>query len=128
MKSCGEVETIGKHPSRMKSVSTRWLFERLPGFKRKTRNEFEEEFGRKVRNIMGNSRGELEKAVQKWSSEMQTAIQPEERRREARERTTMEKEDSNSQRQRTWEKLRPITTGLTVSSGAWGEFAMCASH
>ena len=81
------------------------LFERLPGFKRKTRNEFEEEFNRKVRNVMGNSKGEQEKAVQKWSSEMQRAIQPEERRREARERTTMEQEDSNSQRQRTWEKL-----------------------
>ena len=97
------------------------LFERQPGFKRKTRNEFEEAFGRKVRNVMSNSRGEQEKAVQKWSSEMQRDIQPEERRREARERTTMEQEDSNSQRQRTWEKLR------TVSTGAWGEFAMCAS-
>ena len=77
------------------------LFERQPGFKRKTRNEFEEEFSRKVRNVTGNSRGEQEKAVQKWSSEMQRVIQPEERRREARERTTLEQEDSNS-----WEKLR----------------------
>ena len=82
------------------------LFERQPGFERKTRKEFEEEFGRKVRSVMGNSRGEQEKAVQKWSSEMQRATQPEERRREARERTTMEQKDSNSQRQRTWEKLR----------------------
>ena len=61
------------------------LFERQPGFKREMRNEFEEEFGRKVRNVMGNSRGEQEKAVQKWSNEMQRAIQPEERRCEARE-------------------------------------------
>ena len=60
------------------------LFERLPGFKWKTRNEFEEEFGRKVRNVLGNSRGEQEKAVQKWSSEIQRAIQREKRRREAR--------------------------------------------
>ena len=81
------------------------LFERPPGFKRKTRNEFEEEFGRKVRNVMGNSRGEQEKAVQKWSSEMQRAIQLL-NSGEARERTIMEQEDSNSQRQRTWEKLR----------------------
>ena len=65
------------------------LFERQPGFKRKTREEFEEEFGRKVRNVMGNSRGEQEKALQKWSSEMQRTIQPEERRREARERQSM---------------------------------------
>ena len=33
--------------------------------------------------------------MQKWSSEMQRAIQLEERRREARERTKMEQEDSN---------------------------------
>ena len=105
------------------------LFERQPGIKRKTREEFEEDFGRKVRNVMGNSRGEQEKAVQKWSSEMQGAIQPEDRRcvdekslqawvedllkialaqdrkKEARERQNMEQEDSNSQRCRVWEKI-----------------------
>ena len=58
--------------------------------------EFEEEFGRKVRNVMGNSRGEQEKAVQKWSSEMQRAIQQQERRCEPRKRTIMEQEGSNS--------------------------------
>ena len=34
------------------------LFERQPGFKRKTREEFEEELTRKVRNTPGNNRGE----------------------------------------------------------------------
>ena len=75
------------------------LFERQPG-----REEFEEELTREVRNTLGNNRGEREKMMQKWSSEMQRVVQPEERRHEARERTTMEQEDSNSQRQRTWEK------------------------
>ena len=59
------------------------LFERQPGFKRKTREEFEEEFGRNVRNVMGNSRGEQEKAVHKCTGQ----------------------EDSNYQRRRAWEKI-----------------------
>ena len=80
------------------------LFERQPGFKRKTGEEFEEELTRMVRNTPGNNRGEREKIMQKWLSEMQRVVQPEERRHEAREGTKMEQEDSNSQRQRTWEK------------------------
>ena len=56
------------------------LFERQPGFKRKTREEFEEELTRKVRNTPGNNRGEREKMVQKWSSEMHRAVQLVERR------------------------------------------------
>ena len=82
------------------------LFERQPGFKQKTREEFEEELTRKVRNTPGNNKEEREKMMQKWSSEMQRVVQPEKRRHEARERTKMEQEDSNSQRQRTWEKIR----------------------
>ena len=104
------------------------LFERQPGFKRKTRNEFEEEFGRKIRNVMG-------KGVQKWSNEMQRAIQPEERRREARERTTMEQEDSNSQRQRTWGKLRgpriPVPSPqphVAQHSRTWGKRERLLQH
>ena len=57
------------------------LFERQPGVKRKTRAEFEEEFKRKVMDVMSSSRSEREKMVQKWSSEMQKVVQPEERRR-----------------------------------------------
>ena len=92
------------------------LFERQPGIKLKTREEFEEEFKRKVRDVMSSSRSEREKMVQKWSSEMQKVVQPEERRREARERIRME--DSNSQRQRSWEKTRglriPVPSPLLV--------------
>ena len=72
------------------------LFERQPGFKQKTKEEFEEELTRKVRNTPGKNRGEREKTLQKWSSEMQRVVQPEERRHEARERKKMEQEDSNS--------------------------------
>ena len=55
------------------------FFERPPGIKRKTREEFEEELTRKVRNTPGN------REKQKWSSQMRKAVQPEERRREARD-------------------------------------------
>ena len=88
-----------------KTTEEAWrLFERMPGFRRKTREMFEEEFTCKVRNALDNSRKEREKAVQDWSSDMQKVIKPEERRREARERTRMEQEDSNSQGRRAWEK------------------------
>ena len=46
------------------------LFERQPGSTRKTREKFEEEFIRKVRNATSNCRKEKEKKVQEWSSEM----------------------------------------------------------
>ena len=81
---------------RERRVEEAWrLFERQPGFKRKTREGFEEEFTRKVRNVMSTSREEQEKTVQKWSSETQRVVQPEERRSEARERTRMEQEEDN---------------------------------
>ena len=79
-----------------------------PGSKRKTREEFEEEFTRKVRNARSNCRKEKEKKMEEWSSEMQRVVPQEERTRETRERTKMEHEDSNSQRRRAWEKLREL--------------------
>ena len=60
---------------------------------------------RKVKNALGNSRQEREKAVQEWSNDMQQVIQPEERKREARERMRMEREDSSSQRRQAWENI-----------------------
>ena len=62
------------------------------------------------RNAMGNSREGQEKRVQKWSSDMQRVVQPEERIREARERTRVEQEDSNSQRRGAWWKLRELSS------------------
>ena len=91
------------------------LFERMPGFKRKTREMFEEEFTRKVKNALCNSRKEREKAVQEWSNDMQKVIQPEEGKREARERMRMEREDSSSQRRQAWEKI--WDPRVTVSRG-----------
>ena len=92
------------------------LFERMPGFKRKTREMFEEEFTRKVKNALDNSRKEREKAVQEWSSDMQKVIKPEERKREARERMIMEQEDSYSQNRRKWEEiLGPMSPILSLS-------------
>ena len=89
-----------------KSKEEAWrLFERMPGFRQKTREMFEEEFTRKVKNALDNSRKEREKAVQEWSNDMKRVIQPEDRKREARERMRMEQEDSSSQRRRAWEKI-----------------------
>ena len=137
-RAAGEIETTGKHAPEdeerfQKMKEEAWSSpKRQPGFQRKTRNEFEEEFSRKVRNVMGNSKGEQEKAVQKWSSEMQRAIQLEERRREARRERQWNKKtrtlkDNEHGRNYGDRGSRPIATGLTVSSGAWCEFAMCAS-
>ena len=92
------------------------LFERMPGFKRKTREMFEEELTRKVRNAPDNSRKEQEKAVQEWLSDMQKVVRPEERKREARERMRMEQEDSNSHNRRKWEEiLGPMSPILSLS-------------
>ena len=102
LRTFGKNETTGKHAPRKKSVSEgrRRKHGGSPKDSQvsngKRGEEFEEEFGRKVRNVMGNSRGEQEKAVQKWSSEMQRAIQQQERRCEPRKRTIMEQEGSNS--------------------------------
>ena len=77
----------------------------MPGFRRKTKEMFEEEFTSKVRNAL-DSRKEREKALQEWSNDMQKVIKPEEeRKREAREKMRMEQEDSNSQGRRAWEKI-----------------------
>ena len=76
------------------------LFERRPGFKRKTREEFEEELTRKVRNTPGNNRGEREKRCKsgqtkcKGSSNLRSGG------------TKPGRERKNSQRQRTWGKIR----------------------
>ena len=59
------------------------------------KGEVREEFTCKV-----SSRREREKAVQVWASDMQRIIQTEERRHEARERTRMEQDYSNSQGRR----------------------------
>ena len=74
VKSCGEVwKTLAEEEERFQRTKEEaWkLFERQPWFEWKTRDEFEEDFARKVRKAMSNSREEQEKTVQKWSGEMQ---------------------------------------------------------
>ena len=72
------------------------LFERMPGFKRKTRETFEEEFTRKVKNALGNSRKEREKAVQEWSDDMQKLSSRKNGNARPGRGGRMEQEDSNS--------------------------------
>ena len=102
-KACAEKEE--EEPFQMTKEEAWRLFERLPGLKRKTREEFKDDFTCKIRNVMVNSKREQEKAVQEWSSDMQRAIQQEERRCEPRKRTRMEQEGSNSQNRRRWEEI-----------------------
>ena len=98
--------------------------QRTTGFKRKTREvkSSRRNVTRKVKNVMSNSREGQEKTVQKWSSETQRVVQSEERRREARDRTRMEQEESNSRRRPTWEKNtktedpRPVAARCTLRS------------
>ena len=75
MMSCDEVDTIRQHAPKKKRASKRrrkkrgGFSKRMPGFKRKMREMFEEEFTRRARNAFDNSRKERENAVQEWSSD-----------------------------------------------------------
>ena len=67
---------------------------------------------------MGNSKGEQVKAVQKWSSEMQRVVQPEERRHEARERTKMERH-ACSRKSSFTDGVSPFQEFTSVLSCSW---------
>ena len=78
------------------------LYSRVPNFGRKKKEDFEKDFGHKV---VYNGKVD-EKRLQEWTDEVQSMVQKAERELEARESKWMASEDSNSQRRRTWEKLR----------------------
>ena len=80
------------------------LYRRVPSFGRRKKEDFEKDFGHKVVYD-----GKIdEKRLREWTDEMQSKVQKAERELEARERKWMASEDSNSQRRRTWEKLREL--------------------
>ena len=72
VKSCGEVETTGKHALRKKSVSNK-PSERQPSFNQGMREEFEEEFKRRTQGAVFSKLASREKDLQKWTSEPQQA-------------------------------------------------------
>ena len=88
------------------------FFRRLPSFKPKKQEDFEEEFNQKV--MTGYSSGSpegRERYLDEWTVELQKKALEEDRRSEARERPKMGKEDSSSRRRAEWERIlveRPV--------------------
>ena len=87
------------------------FFRRLPSFKPKKQEDFEEEFKQKM--ITGYSNGSpegRERYLDEWTVELQKKALEEDRRLEARERAKMGEEDSSSRRRTEWERIleRPV--------------------
>ena len=85
------------------------FFRRMPSFKPKEQEEFEEEFKRRV--MTGYSSGSpegREKYTDEWMIELQKKALEGDSRLEARERVKMGEEDSSSRRRTEWENFRPI--------------------
>ena len=80
------------------------LYSRVPSFGRKKKEDFERDFAHKV---VYNGKVD-EKRLQEWTDEMQSMVQKAEHELEAKESKWMASEDINSQRRRTWEKLREL--------------------
>ena len=87
------------------------FFRRMPGFKPKSQEEFEEDFRRRVMTgyLSGSTEGQ-EKYLGEWKIELEKKALEEDRRLEARERAKMGKEDSSSRRRTEWERIleRPV--------------------
>ena len=87
------------------------FFRRLPSFKPKKQEDFEEEFKQKVmtRYSSGSPEGR-ERYLDEWMVELQKKALEEDRRLEARERVEMGEEYSSFRRRTEWERImeRPI--------------------
>ena len=82
------------------------FFRRMPSFKPKSQEEFEEEFRRRVMTgyFSGSNEGQ-ERYLDEWKIELEKKALEEDRRLEARERVKMGKEDSSSRRRTEWERI-----------------------
>ena len=82
------------------------FFRRVPSFKPKSREEFEEEFRRRVMTgYSSGSTGGREKYLDEWKIELQKKALEGDSRSEARERVKMGEEDSSSRRRTEWERI-----------------------
>ena len=82
------------------------FYRRVPNFKPKSQEEFEEEFKRRV--MTGYSSGSTqgrEKYLDEWMIELQKNALERDRKLEARERVKMGQEDSSSKRRTEWERI-----------------------
>ena len=94
------------------------FFRRLPSFKLKKQEDFEEEFKQKV--MIGYSSGSLEgqeRYLDEWMVELRQVVLEEDRRLEARERMTMGEEDSSSRRRTEWERIYGAAGTLAILEG-----------
>ena len=93
------------------------FFRRVPSFKPKKQEDFEEEFRRRV--MTGYSSGSTEgreKYLDEWTIELQKKALEEDRRLEARERAKMGEEDSSSRRRTEWERILDRSPFLKAAS------------
>ena len=93
------------------------FFRRVPSFKPKSQEEFEEEFRRRV--MTGYSSGSAEgreKYLDEWKTELQKKALEGDSRWEARERVKMGEEDSSSRRRTEWERIFDRSPFLKTAS------------
>ena len=93
------------------------FFRRVPSFKPKSQEEFEEEFRRRVMTgYFSGSKEGREKYLVEWIVELQKKALEGDRNLEARERVKMGQEDSNSKRRTEWERLFERSPFLQAAS------------
>ena len=93
------------------------FFRRVPSFKPKSQEEFDEEFRRRV--MTGYSSGSTEgreKYLDEWKGEMQKKALEGDSRLEARERVKMGEEDFSSRRRTEWERIFDRSPFLKTAS------------
>ena len=100
-----------------KKKEAREFFRRMPSFKPKSQEEFEEEFRRRVMTgyFSGSNEGR-EKYLVEWMIELQKKALEGDRKLEARERVKMGQEDSNSKRCTEWERIFARSPFLKAAS------------
>ena len=93
------------------------FFRRVPSFKPKSQEEFEEEFRRRVTTGYSSSSSKgREKYLDEWMIELQKNALESDRKLEARERVKMGQEDSNSKRRTEWERIFERSPFLKAAS------------
>ena len=93
------------------------LFRRMPSFKPKSQEEFDEEFRRRV--MTGYSSGSTEgreKYLDEWKTELQKKALEGDSRLEAKERVKMREEDAGSRRRTEWERIFDRSPFLKAAS------------
>ena len=105
-----------KQRLRAKKMEAWEFFRRVPSFKPKSQEEFDEEFRRRV--MTGYSSGSTEgreKYLDEWQTELEKALEGDSRL-EARERVKMGEEDSSSRRHTEWERIFDRSPFLKTAS------------